>query len=110
MRTICKRLRRGDDLLAELQKIAHEKQVKVNVCHVLRYTPFYKTIKTLIDKDVIGKIMTMELNEHVWIAHFLDSFVRGKWNSQKKCAGPSSGNSAGRQQTVLPHRKHGSPA
>ena len=29
--------------------------------------------------------MTMELNEHVWIAHFLDSFVRGKWNSEARC-------------------------
>lgn len=71
--------------LLELQKIALEKQVKVNICHVLRYTPFFKTIKTLIDKGVIGKIMTMELNEHVWIAHFLDSYVRGKWNRKEKC-------------------------
>ena len=71
--------------LLDLQKIACENKVKVNICHVLRYTPFYKKIKTIIDSGVIGKIMTMELNEHVWIAHFLDSFVRGKWNSVEKC-------------------------
>ena len=71
--------------LLELQAIAREKGVKVNVCHVLRYTPFYKRIKELINSDAIGKIMTMELNEHVGIAHFLDSFVRGKWNSEKRC-------------------------
>lgn len=71
--------------LLELQKIAHENHVKVNICHVLRYTPFYKSIKMLIDQGKIGKIMTMELKEHVWIAHFLDSFVRGKWNSKENC-------------------------
>ncbi|MBQ7769952.1 MAG: Gfo/Idh/MocA family oxidoreductase, partial [Clostridia bacterium] len=71
--------------LLQLQAIAKEKGVKVNICHVLRYTPFYKRIKEIINAGAIGKIMTMELNEHVWIAHFLDSFVRGKWNSEKRC-------------------------
>ncbi len=71
--------------LLDLQKTAHENGVKVNVCHVLRYTPFFKRIKQLINDDVIGRIMTMEMNEHVWIAHFIDSFVRGKWSSEAKC-------------------------
>ncbi len=75
---------RRDELL-DLQKTAHENNVKVNVCHVLRYTPFYKRVKQLINDDVIGRIMTMEMNEHVWIAHFIDSFVRGKWSSEEKC-------------------------
>ena len=73
------------DELLDLQKIAHENNVKVNVCHVLRYTPFYKRVKQLINDDAIGRIMTMEMNEHVWIAHFIDSFVRGKWSSEAKC-------------------------
>ena len=71
--------------LLELQELARKNGCKVNVCHVLRYTPFYKRIKQLILDDAIGRIMTMEMNEHVWIAHFLDSYVRGKWNSEEKC-------------------------
>ena len=71
--------------LLELQALAREKGVKVNVCHVLRYTPYYKRIKELINAGEIGDIMTMELNEHVWIAHFIDSFIRGKWKSEKDC-------------------------
>lgn len=71
--------------LLDLQRIAHENGVRVNVCHVLRYTPFYKRIKELLNADTIGRIMTMEMNEHVWIAHFIDSFVRGKWSSEAKC-------------------------
>lgn len=73
------------DELLDLQKTAKEKGVRVNICHVLRYTPFYKKIKELIQSGVIGKVLTMELNEHVGIAHFIDSYVRGKWNSEKKC-------------------------
>ena len=71
--------------LLELQALAHKNGVKINVCHVLRYTPFYKRVKELINAGEIGNIMTMELNEHVWIAHFLDSFVRGKWKSEENC-------------------------
>lgn len=71
--------------LLELQNLVKENGVKVNVCHVLRYTPFFKAVKTLIDNGDIGKILTMEMNEHVWIAHFIDSYVRGKWNSKARC-------------------------
>ena len=58
------------------------------VCHVLRYSPFYKSIKALIDQGEIGRIVSMEMNEHVWIPHFLTSYVRGKWNSEKVCGSP----------------------
>ena len=73
------------DQLIDLQNAALENDVKVVVCHVLRYAPFFKRIKQIIHDGVIGEIMTMEMNEHVWIAHFLDSFIRGKWNSEAKC-------------------------
>lgn len=71
--------------LLEIQRAANEKGVKIVVCHVLRYAPFYREIKTLINGGTIGKILTMEMNEHVWIAHFLDSFVRGKWSCESEC-------------------------
>ena len=71
--------------LLELKKIANDRNLRVLVCHVLRYTPFYKSIKEIIDSGKIGEILTMEMNEHVWIGHFLDSYVRGKWKSKKQC-------------------------
>lgn len=71
--------------LLEIQKAAREKGVKIIVCHVLRYTPFYKRIKELLVSGAIGRVLTMEMNEHVYITHFLDSFVRGKWSSEKEC-------------------------
>jgi predicted dehydrogenase len=73
------------DQLLELQSLAQEKGVKVVVCHVLRYTPFYKRAKEIIDSGEIGEIMTMELSEFVGIAHFVDSYIRGKWKSEKNC-------------------------
>ena len=71
--------------LLEIQKRANAKGVKIVVCHVLRYAPFYRFAKQTIADGKIGEVLTVEMNEHVWIAHFIDSFVRGKWNSEERC-------------------------
>lgn len=73
-----------EELIA-IQKKAEEKNCKVVVCHVLRYTPFYSKIKSIIDSGKVGKVISMQLNEHVWYGHFVNSYVRGKWRSEKAC-------------------------
>ncbi len=73
------------DELLDLQSRAEKKGVSVFVCHVLRYTPYFKAVKKIIDDGGIGRILTMEMNEHVWVAHFIDSYVRGKWRSEAMC-------------------------
>ncbi len=71
--------------LLDIERSAKEKGVKILVCHVLRYTPFYRSIKEIIDSGKIGKVINMQLNEHVWYGHFVNSYVRGKWRSEKAC-------------------------
>ena len=71
--------------LLEIEAKAKEKNCKVVICHVLRYTPFYSKIKSIIDSGKIGKIVSLQLNEHVWYGHFVNSYVRGKWRSEKEC-------------------------
>ena len=74
--------------LTEIYELAEKKGCKVFVCHVLRYSPFYKTIKEMIDGGKIGKIISIEMNEHVWVPHFLTSYCRGKWRSEEECGSP----------------------
>ena len=69
-----------EELLA-IERAAKENGVKILVCHVLRYSPFYRAIKTVINEGKIGKVMSMEMHEHVGKYHFLNSFVRGKWHN-----------------------------
>ena len=71
--------------LMAIKNLAEENGCKVFVCHVLRYTPFYRRIKRILLRGTIGKVMSMEMNEHVCIAHYLTSYVRGKWNSEENC-------------------------
>lgn len=73
-----------EEMLA-VERKAKEKNCKVIICHVLRYTNFYSTIKKIIDGGKIGEITSMTLSEHVWYGHFVNAFVRGKWKSEKEC-------------------------
>ena len=54
------------------------------VCHVLRYTPFYMTIKALLDAGEIGEVTTINQIENVGYWHQAHSFVRGNWRSTKE--------------------------
>ena len=64
-----------------IAKRAQEKGAKVLVCHVLRYTPFFTTIKKLLSDGVIGEICSIDHREHVEIVHQSHSFVRGRWGN-----------------------------
>ncbi len=64
---------------------ASEKAQRVlSVCHVLRYTPFYMTVKHLIDEGQIGEVVSLTQIENVGYWHHAHSFVRGNWRSGKQ--------------------------
>ena len=54
------------------------------VCHVLRYTPFYMTLKNLIDQGRIGEVTTINQIENVGYWHQAHSFVRGNWRTVRE--------------------------
>lgn len=56
---------------------------KVIVCHVLRYTPFYRRVKEIIDEGRLGEIVTVQASENVGYYHQAHSFVRGPWKNSK---------------------------
>lgn len=68
-----------------LYKTAKEKGVNIQVCHSLRYAPFYRKLKEIIDSGVIGDIVTINHTEGVGEAHQSHSFVRGDWRNSKEC-------------------------
>lgn len=55
---------------------------RVSVSHVLRYTPFFKTAKRLIDEGRIGRLLVIDQEEHIGYWHFAHSFVRGNWRRE----------------------------
>ncbi len=67
----------------EIQKKAEETGRKVVVCHVLRYSPFYATIKEMIDSQALGKVMSLSLTEEIGYYHYAHSYVRGNWRNEQ---------------------------
>ena len=90
-------LRRGYDMLLEkpfavseaemkaLIRAVKENGCRVMVCHVLRYTPFYREIKRRILSGELGEIINIQMAEHVSYHHLSTSYVRGKWANSDRC-------------------------
>ncbi|MBK8698837.1 MAG: Gfo/Idh/MocA family oxidoreductase [Saprospiraceae bacterium] len=64
-----------NDIL-QLQK---KKKAIVAVCHVLRYAPYYRKIKEVLQSGVLGELVSIQHFEPVEREHMAHSFVRGNW-------------------------------
>lgn len=69
---------------ADIAKAAKEKGVHVLVCHVLRYTPFFKKVKSIIDSGTLGDVISINHIEAVGNVHQSHSYVRGNWHSEQE--------------------------
>ena len=90
-------LRAGYDMLLEkpfavnkeemdaLCAVIRETGSKVMICHVLRYAPFYLSIKEKLLSGALGDIINIQMAEHVSYHHLSTSYVRGKWGNSKIC-------------------------
>ena len=63
----------------EIENTAKALGRKVTVCHVLRYTNFWGSIKNIIDSGELGKIVAIKHSENIGNYHMAHSFVRGNW-------------------------------
>ncbi len=67
-----------------IERAAEKAGRTLAVCHVLRYTPFYQTIKGLIDRGAIGEVCALSQIENVAYWHQAHSFVRGNWRNSRQ--------------------------
>ena len=65
----------------DITEAAERKGVKVVVCHVLRFTPYWRAIKQVIDEGRLGKIVSIVAMENVGHHHQVSSYVRGPWRN-----------------------------
>lgn len=65
----------------KMEEAAEKYNRHLIVCHVLRYTPFYSTVKQLLDEGKIGNLVSIQQIERVAYWHQAHSFVRGNWRN-----------------------------
>ena len=72
-----------DDLLMESKRSG----VPVSVCLVMRYHPYFRRIKEIVDSGEIGRIERIDHTESIGPDRMGHTFVRGLW-SRKDLSGP----------------------
>ena len=75
-----------EEELYQLQEAANKKNVKILVCHVLRYTIAMQKIKELLTNGSIGTLISIDHLENVAYWHQAHSFVRGNWRIKEETA------------------------
>ena len=65
----------------EIEEKANRLGRKIIVCHVLRYTAFFSTLKQIVDSGEIGKVVAIKHSENIGNYHMAHSFVRGNWRN-----------------------------
>ena len=70
-----------------LVKKAEESGRLLQICHVLRYTPFWQALRAVVQSGALGKIISVSHRENLIYYHMAHSFVRGNWR-QESTSGP----------------------
>ena len=56
----------------------------VAVCHVLRYAPYFRALKDVVDSGAIGDLVSIQHMEPIEHKHMAHSYVRGNWPLAEK--------------------------
>lgn len=59
---------------------------RIFVAHVLRYSPFFRTLKDIVASRRYGLVRNIRLTENVGHWHFAHSYVRGSWRRRDESA------------------------
>lgn len=55
---------------------------KLQICHVLRYTPFWQTLRDVVHSGALGRVVSVTHHENLIYYHMAHSFVRGNWRNE----------------------------
>lgn len=70
-----------------LVQVAEARGRLLQVCHVLRYSPFWQKVREIVQSGVLGRVISVDHRENLVYWHMSHSYVRGNWRNLAE-AGP----------------------
>jgi hypothetical protein len=70
-----------------LVQVAEERGRHLQICHVLRYSPFFEALRNVVQSGKLGRIVSVDHRENLVFWHMAHSYVRGNWRNLAE-AGP----------------------
>ncbi|GAA1686196.1 Gfo/Idh/MocA family oxidoreductase [Glycomyces endophyticus] len=67
--------------LERLAAAARNLKARIWIGHVMRFQPFWRTIRRLADAGAVGRLVTIRVEENIGFWHFAHSYVRGNWRN-----------------------------
>jgi predicted dehydrogenase len=67
----------------EIAEVSRQTNRHCVVCHVLRFSDFYRMMKSFLDSGKIGDIMNIQYIEELGWYPYTQSYVRGDWRNSK---------------------------
>jgi hypothetical protein len=58
----------------------------LQICHPMRFIAFYQKVAELVADGAIGRLVHLDLREHIAAWHMVHSYVRGKFRSTREAA------------------------
>ena len=68
----------------DIAKQAHKYGRIVAVCHVLRYSPYFRAMYQALQRGMIGKVISIQHMEPIECRHMAHSYVRGNWRDSNQ--------------------------
>lgn len=70
----------------DLVRAARQAGRILQICHVLRYAPFFRAIHDIVGSGRLGSLVSVDWGENLSYFHFAHSFVRGRWSNSSRAA------------------------
>ncbi|MBN2329320.1 MAG: Gfo/Idh/MocA family oxidoreductase [Candidatus Omnitrophica bacterium] len=68
----------------QLMRKVEETGKIVQLCHSLRYNPFFVRLKKILESPDVGDVVSIMHNENIAYWHYAHSFVRGNWSNEER--------------------------
>jgi predicted dehydrogenase len=65
----------------DILEVTNQYNKIVAICHVLRYTPYFRKMKEVVESGRLGDVVSVQHLEPVEHIHMSHSFVRGNWRN-----------------------------